>query len=80
MTVSLGAESAAAAIPVSAGGPKAKKALPFLDLASGAGLAWSLAAEVSEDAAAEAEAIPPPTSSRAVAVARASAVRGEKSW
>ena len=38
VTVSLGADRAAAAIPVRAGGPNAKKALPFLDVASDAGL------------------------------------------
>jgi len=40
VTVSLGADRAAAAIPVRAGGPNAKKALPFLDVASDAGLSW----------------------------------------
>ena len=53
VTVLLGAVRAAAAIPVSAGGPKAKKALfPFFDaLASDAGLSWLLLAAASEDAA-----------------------------
>ena len=79
VTVSLGADRAAAAIPVRAGGPNAKKALPFLDVASDAGLSRLLAAESEEDAA-EAEAIPL-TSRRAAAVAlRASAVDGEERW
>ena len=53
VTVLLGAVRAAAAIPVSAGGPKAKKALfPFFDaLASDAGWSWLLLAAASEDAA-----------------------------
>ena len=59
VTVLLGAVRAAAAIPVSAGGPNAKKALlPFVDVASDAGLSWLAVSEDAAEAVASSRAAP----------------------